>query len=385
MKIKTKFTVSNVLMLIIPLTIIGITTACFLVMFAVRFPSSREMYTKLSLLDPANMIAVLGEFFQHNPDAGLYVFIWAVLSVAVLAVTVTVITGSLSRSIRKPIDELKAAAENIREGNLDFELLGNEYAEFDELCRCFDDMRTALKSSREREAQLRSERSMLLANISHDLKTPITSIKGYIEGIRDGIADTPEKLERYLDTIYTKAVILDDMVSNLSVYSKLELSKLRFEFEKGSVNDFLSDVLAEYRLDLEKHGMELTTEFCEEDTTVLIDYEQMLRVITNILDNSVKYKKEGRGLIRVSTKTENGGVIIRIDDDGIGISADELESVFEEFYRADASRNPNIKGSGLGLGIAKQIITAHKGKIWLKQGENGLGTTAMIYLPLWNR
>ena len=222
---------------------------------------------------------------------------------------------------------------------------------------------------------------MLLANLSHDLKTPVTSIKGYIEGIRDGIADTPEKQKKYLDTIYSKAVMIDDMVNNLSVFSKLELSKLKFEFEKGDINAFVNRIFEEYRLDLEKNNMELSVDTENTPVTVRIDYEKMRRVFANIISNSIKYKKDGRGKLEVKSHLGDGGVYITVTDDGIGIKKEELKSVFDEFYRVDAARSMNIKGSGLGLGIAKQIVENHGGKIWLKSDGEGLGTTAVIYLP----
>ena len=128
--------------------------------------------------------------------------------------------------------------------------MGSSCDEIDVLCQSFDSMRRTLKSAADKEKYMKEERSMLLANLSHDLKTPVTSIKGYIEGIRDGIADTPEKQKRYLDTIYSKAGMIDDMVNNLSIFSKLEMSKLNFEFTTGDINLFLRDFAEDFRLDI---------------------------------------------------------------------------------------------------------------------------------------
>ena len=136
-------------------------------------------------------------------------------------------------------------------------------------------MRKELKRAREREKYMKKERNMLLANISHDLKTPITSIKGYVEGIQDGIADTPKKMKRYLDTIHTKAEVIDDLVNNLSVFSKLELSRLTFEFKEGDINSFMRDFVDDYRLDLEKNGIKLETDIPTDEVIVRMDYEKM--------------------------------------------------------------------------------------------------------------
>ena len=220
---------------------------------------------------------------------------------------------------------------------------------------------------------------MLLANFSHDLKTPITSIMGYVEGIQDGIADTPEKMKRYLDTIHTKAEVIDDLVNNLSVFSKLELSRLIFEFKEGDINSFMRDFVDDYRLDLEKNGIKLETDIPIDEVIVRMDYEKISRVFSNLIDNAVKYRSEDNPTLSVSTMCSDGGVYVNISDNGIGIDENELKNVFDGFYRVDSSRS--IKGSGLGLGIAKQIVEKHGGKIWLKSDGLGKGTTAVVFLP----
>ena len=381
MKLKQRFTLSNLIILITSIALVGVISVCFLIMFILKYPVEDLYVSRAELLNPMILSRALGEFFQYNPDALRYIIIWILLDIAVLAVITTAVTGALARNVQKPVMDLTNAADNIRNGNLDFRVMESGYDEIDALCRSFDSMRRALKTAEVNEKRMSEERSMLLANLSHDLKTPVTSIKGYIEGIRDGIADTPEKQKKYLDTIYSKAVMIDDMVNNLSVFSKLELSKLKFEFEKGDINAFVNEVFEEYRLDLEKNNMELSVDTENMPITVRIDYEKMRRVFANIISNSIKYKKDGRGKLKVKSHLGDGGVYITVTDDGIGIKKEELKSVFDEFYRVDAARSMNIQGSGLGLGIAKQIVENHGGKIWLKSDGEGLGTTAVIYLP----
>ena len=276
----------------------------------------------------------------------------------------------MTKSIEHSINDLARAADYIRANNLDFEVMGSEYDEIDTLCNNFDMMRKELKRAREREKYMKKERNMLLANISHDLKTPITSIKGYVEGIQDGIADTPEKMKRYLDTIHTKAEVIDDLVNNLSVFSKLELSRLTFEFKEGDINSFMRDFVDDYKLE---------TDIPTDEVIVRMDYEKMSRVFSNLIDNAVKYRSEDNPTLSVSTMCSDGGVYVNISDNGIGIDENELKNVFDGFYRVDSSRS--IKGSGLGLGIAKQIVEKHGGKIWLKSDGLGKGTTAVVFLP----
>lgn len=380
MKIRTKFTLYNIMMLITPIFLIGVISMCFLIIFIMKYPVDELNITRASLIDPKVFTNALGEFFKGNPGALCYVFLWLFICASLITVSGVIVTRLMTRSIEKPVAELEMAANMIRNGNLDFEVMGSSYDELDELCTSFDTMRRDLKRAKNLEEYMNKERSMLLANISHDLKTPITSIKGYVEGIRDGIADTPEKTARYLDTIHAKANVIDDMVNNLSMLSKLELSRLKFEFTHGDLNSFLNDFFESYRLEFEEKSIKLVNNISSERAVVKMDYEKLSRVFSNLIDNAVKYRSDNNPLLEIKTITRDGGVYVYISDNGIGIAEEELKNVFEGFYRADSSRS--IKGSGLGLGIVKQIVEKHGGKIWLNSDGIGKGTTAIVYLPL---
>lgn len=380
MKIKTQFTIYNIINLITPIIAIGVISVCFLIIFIMKYPVEELNISRAALLSPIVFTKAFGEFFKNHPDAVLYVFLWLFLCLLILALSSTIITRLMTKSIEKPINDLARAADDIRGGNLDFEVMGSNYEEIDNLCNNFDIMRKELKRAALLEKSMKSERSMLLANISHDLKTPITSIKGYIEGIRDGIADTPEKMNRYLDTIYAKANTIDETVNNLSMFSKLELSRLNFTFSEFDINAFLSEFFESYRLDFEKNGITLVNNISKEAVIVKADREKLSRVFSNLTDNAVKYRSGENPVIEASTMQNSGGIYITVTDNGIGIEEEELQNVFESFYRVDGSRT--IKGSGLGLGIVKQIIEKHGGKIWLKSEGLNKGTSAVVYLPL---
>lgn len=381
MNIKRKFTISNIVMLATPIILIGIVTAIFIAAFIITFPADKFYISKIELLDIHNLTKYLGEFFGKNPNAIKYISIWGLICIFIIVSAITSISIILSKSILKPINELTKAAVNIKSGNLDFEVLRASDEEIDKLCVVFNEMRQELKTSKERELFLKQERNMLLANLSHDLKTPVTSIKGYVKGIQDGVANTPEKMDKYLSTISSKATIIEDMVNNLSLFSKLELSKLQFDFEIGDINSFIKEIYEEVKFDLDKNNVELKIELPQEEYNVKLDCEKLYRVFTNLIDNAVKYKCEGRGYIKISTQLEHNGVVITISDKGLGMAESELKKVFDSFYRIDPSRNSDIKGSGLGLGISKQIIEQHGGKLWF-QSKLQEGTTALIYLPL---
>lgn len=381
MKMQKKFIISNIIMFVTPVVLIGVITVLFMLIFIFFFPAQDFYVSKIDLLNLPTLIQYTGEFISQNPSSMLYIFIWLALCIVILVSTMSVTSFMLSKSIVVPIKELTKAANNIKDGNLDFEIMRSSDEDIDELCVMFDEMRKQLKKSTQQENSLKTERNMLLANLSHDLKTPITSIKGYIKGIQDGVADTPDKMDKYLSIIYSKASTIDDMVNHLSMFSKLELSKMQFQFEIGDLHQFLKEITEEFKFDVEKKEVSLSLEIPDHDAYIKIDYEKLYRVFSNLINNSVKYKKDGHGHINITSHFEHGGVLVSVKDDGVGIADHELEKVFDGFYRIDPARNMNVKGSGLGLGIAKQIMQQHGGKLWFQSGNTN-GATAFLYFPL---
>jgi histidine kinase len=241
------------------------------------------------------------------------------------------------------------------------------------LIETFDEMRSKLKTSMELRERYENNRRELLASISHDLKTPITSIRGHVEGIKDGVANTEAKLDRYLDTILAKANHMDRLIEELFLYSKLDVKSLPFDFEKVEFRAFLEDYLEELRLELEEDRVQIDLEtVAEAKLFAEIDRDKMIRVFNNIIYNSVKYNDKSVCRIGVFLTDRGNRLEVKIRDNGPSVPADELPRIFSHFYRTDPSRNPETGGSGLGLAIAKQIIDAHGGSIWA-EGAAGEG------------
>ncbi len=169
------------------------------------------------------------------------------------------ICGSLTiwvyRSILRPLSKLQEATRKIRDGNLDFTLDIEEDDEIGELCQDFEEMRIRLKESAEQKIQYDNENKELISNISHDLKTPITAIKGYVEGILDGVASSPEKLDKYIRTIYNKANDMDRLIDELTFYSKIDTNKIPYTFNKINVNSYFRDCAEEVGLDMESRAL----------------------------------------------------------------------------------------------------------------------------------
>lgn len=300
----------------------------------------------------------------------------------ILFLTNVALTYLVSGSIIRPLNRLKASAYEIKEGNLDFQIKDDSKDEIGELNRAFEEMRARLKHSLDKQIQYENNRKELISNISHDLKTPITSIKGYIEGIRDGVADTPEKMEKYINTIYNKAVDIDRLIDELFLYSKLDLNRLPLNLTPISLGKYLEDIIEELRFDLEKQQLLIDYIHPEESVEVMADGKQLKRVMVNIIENAVKYMDKPNGRVMVRLDVEGDEVIVAVKDNGMGIPEDALPFIFDRFYRTDPSRNKQTGGSGLGLAIAKRIIEEHGGQM---KAESVLGEGTTIYFTLKKR
>jgi len=288
----------------------------------------------------------------------------------ILIFTAAMMTVWIYKGIITPIKNLQAATQNIKEGNLDFTISASNKDEIGDLCENFEQMRKRLKDSAEEKLENERENRVLISNISHDLKTPITSIKGYVEGIMDGVADTPEKVDRYVRTIYNKANEMNTLINELTLYSKIDTNKIPYNFKKLRVWDYFNDCIEEIGLDLEAKEIGLSYyNYADDDVTIIADPEQLTRVIHNIVGNSVKYLDKDKGLINIRVKDVGDFIQVEIEDNGRGIASKDLPYIFDRFYRTDASRNSSTGGSGIGLSIVKKIIDDHGGKIWATSKE----------------
>ncbi len=290
--------------------------------------------------------------------------------ILVLVFTSLVLTQWIQKGIFTPINQLDIAMQNIAEGNLEYMLTTQEKGEIGELYRNYEDMRLRLKESTDEKFEHEQKNKELVSNISHDLKTPITAIKGYVEGIMDGVADTPEKMNKYIKTIYDKANDMDRLINELTTYSGIDNNRIPYTFRRINVADYFGDCVEEVGLDLESKNIQLNyDDLVEASTQIIADPEQIKRVINNIIGNSVKYMDKEQGVIDIRILDEVDSIRVEIEDNGMGIAAKDLPNIFERFYRTDASRNSSKGGSGIGLSIVKKIIEDHGGYIWATSKE----------------
>ena len=298
----------------------------------------------------------------------------------ILVITGLSVGSWIYRSMAAPLAKLKKATYNIKEGNLDFVLDVEGTDEFSELCQDFEDMRRRLKESAEERVRMDKENKELISNISHDLKTPMTAIKGYVEGIMDGIADTPEKMERYIRTIYNKTNEMDHLINELTFYSKIDTNRIPYTFSKLNVEDYFNDCAEELSVEMETRNIELVyANYVDSKVQIIADGEQIRRVIHNIISNSIKYMDKPKGIIQIRVKDVGDFIQVEIEDNGKGIAAKDLTNIFDRFYRTDVSRNSSKGGSGIGLSIVKKIMDDHGGKVWATSRE-GIGTIMYFVL-----
>lgn len=283
------------------------------------------------------------------------------LAVCILIITNGLLSWFVAKSIIYPIKILERSALNIKNEDLDSPVVYKGDDEFKDVCFAFEEMRIRLKDSLHEQLKYEENRKELLSNISHDLKTPITAIKGYIEGIRDGIADSPEKINKYMDTVYSKTVLMNDLIDRLFLFSKLDLNRIQFNFQNIDIVAFLQDSCEELRFDYP--DMNIILSEYDSPQYVSADSIQLHRVITNLVDNAWKYSGREHTDVTVGLIEKENSIEVSIHNNGREISAESLPRIFERFYRSDPARSSQSEGSGLGLSISSQIIKAHGGKI----------------------
>ncbi|MCT4634387.1 MAG: HAMP domain-containing histidine kinase [Firmicutes bacterium] len=279
-----------------------------------------------------------------------------------------------------PIRRLRNATRLIAEGDYNFSIQTKGLDEIKSLSRDFEYMRNELEESRERENIVLENRKQLITNISHDLRTPITSIRGYVEGLLDGKANNPERMDRYLRTIYDKTAYLDKMIEDLFLFSQLDLGEYKIDARPWQANEVLKMLFEPIELWVEDSGWTFELEKPVSRGIISVDQMRLSQVVENIIQNSLKYGPEN-GKIHVKTFISNHNYNITISDNGRGIEKAALPYVLDAFYREDGSRQQSMGGSGLGLAICKKLVELHGGSINI-DSEMGVGTSIILSFPL---
>lgn len=259
------------------------------------------------------------------------------------------LTKFVWRRIEEPLDILVNGVHELRDGNLNYRIAYDRQDEFLPVCQDFNEMAGRLKEMVQRIQRQERSRKELIAGISHDIRSPLTSIQAYVEGLLDGIAKTPEAERRYLETIKAKAKDLDHIVSQLFLFSKLELGEYPKNLRKLRLNEVMEDIVLPRQEEYRQKGLSITMDL--EAVTLKADPVQLQRITTNILENSLKYKVKKQGNLQISLHRQEKEFYLSFADDGPGVPEEALPHLFEVFYRSDPSRQNPHQGSGLGLAI----------------------------------
>lgn len=303
-----------------------------------------------------------------------FLIILITLCASLLGIMVNLI---LMRPTIKSLERLRKQARDISKNN--FSTMDEIVApsEFKELSQDFNAMSAKLKETFKSLKDSENEKDEIIAQLSHDIKTPITSIKATVEGILDGII-APEEISDYLDTIDRQTDRLNNLVEELSYLSLNQVNKVETEQETIFLDQLLIETMSEFQLTLEREKRKVAIDVTPTGAKIVSDRDKLSRIVYNLINNTLKYSQEGTPL-KVSARFESNEVTISVTDSGLGISTEELQNIFRRLYRVEGSRNMNTGGHGLGLYIAQELAHQLNGEIRVKS-EYGIGSTFSLVL-----
>jgi len=317
--------------------------------------------------------------FIDGPDFLLPVILFYLFAVVVLANIL--LAKYITRRIMTPVNTLAAGVNEIKSGNLTHRIQYSGGDEFDAVCSDFNEMAKRLSDMVAQKQADENSRKELIAGISHDLRTPLTSVRAYIEGLRKGIAATPEVQEKYLDIIQAKTEDIEYIIKQLFMFSKIDIGEFPLNLETVDIGDELTNMVGSFADEYKEMGLNISLEENAQGN-VLIDTVQFKNIVQNILGNSVKYRNRDDACAKISCKKiDDSGMSITIKDNGPGVPEGMLTKMFDVFYRGDEARNNPAKGSGLGLAISSKIIARFNGSIRAENVPDG-GLAIIITLPI---
>lgn len=337
-----------------------------------RWQESIEM-----MADTTAVEELLKEWTLHQHT--FYVILLADICVCVIAWIVVSLffTGKLVRQIMKPLDALGEGAKRIRENKLTEEIYYQGDEEFEEICHTFNDMQAHILLEQEKNRKYEQARTEMIAGISHDLRTPLTAVRGTIKGILDGIVKEKEQQTQFLQTAYRRTGDMDVFLNQLFYISKLETGNMPLHIQKTNLKEWLQKYVEGKRKMGMREPIEFVTDLEAITQTAMIDQEQFQRILDNLFENSRKYGNVKDLQISLTLRQTQEGFRITFSDNGQGLPEEKIEFIFDEFYRVDESRNKK-EGNGLGLYIVKNLVESMGGRVW---AENQNGLSVFIELP----
>ena len=330
-----------------------------------------------TMIDTAGVEDLLEEWTVHQRSFYALLLIDMLICVAVWILVSLLFTRGLVHHIMKPLDALGRGAARIRENRLTEEISYQGDTEFEEVCHTFNDMQAHILAEQEKNRKYEKARTEMIAGISHDLRTPLTAIRGSIKGILDGVVTEETQRERFLQTAYRRTGDMDVLLNQLFYVSKLETGNMPLCMQETDLSVWISRYLDGKQSMLAGENVAFTADIAPVSMPAMIDPEQFQRIFDNLVENSRKYADVSPVRIHVVLQETQEGYLISFSDNGQGVPKDKLEHIFDEFYRADESRNKR-EGNGLGLYIVRNLIESMGGRVWARSIP---GLTICMQLP----
>ena len=331
-----------------------------------------------AIVDKQVLEQLIAEYTIRKHMFLLLIFLDGILCIAGLVLVSQLFTKNLVGHIMAPLQALAKGAERIQENVLTEDIVYQGDREFEQVCETFNAMRTSLLAEQEKNMAYEKARTDMIAGISHDLRTPLTAIKGTIKGLLDGVAATSLQQEKFLSTAYKRAGEMEILLNQLFYLSKLETGNMPLTLEEVPLAALIELNVKRQQERIKEETAKFTCEVQPDDKAALLDREQFSRIFDNLTENSIKYAQVSPLLIEIKEEQEDGFLKVSFHDNGVGVSKEKLAHVFEEFYRADESRNQK-EGNGLGLYIVKHLVEAMGGHVTASSEE---GFLVELYFPL---
>lgn len=338
--------------------------------------------TQNHMNEKMKVFAIAGEYhefwFHSLTTILILLLIDGIFCIGALLIISQIFTKRLIEHITNPLDALSEGAKRMKEGNFSEPVKYKGDIEFEYVCDAFNEMQEHITEANAEKESYEKARIEMVAGISHDLRTPLTAIRGTIKGLKDGVATTPELREKFLDTAYRRTIEMDRLLERLFYFSKLETGNMPLFFEKTEWSEYLEAYVKRCELLIENESIKIKIKDVKKGLFSNVDREQMKRILDNILKNSKKYAETDKLEITINIFEEHAYVVLEISDNGCGVSEDKIPHIFEQFFRGDESRNIK-EGNGLGLYIVKYLVDAMGGSV---DAENSNGLTIRIRLPI---
>lgn len=373
--VKKRIFLSNAFMVVVTLLIFLIINLFVIKFYAESIEAEFRMSVE-GVTDEDGLDDLLEDWTVHRNEFILLFGADGILCIIVLLIVSQFFTKNLTDHIMEPLDALAEGAKRIKKNDLSQDIAYTGDLEFENVCAAFNDMQASILAEQEKNRRYEKARTDMIAGISHDLRTPLTAMKGTIKGLIDGVASTPEQQKKFLQAAYRRTGDMDMLLNQLFYLSRMETGNMPISMQNIDIGAFLGNYVKGKREVINSLQEEIIADTKGITAKVSMDSEQFQRILDNLVENSRKYGETTPLKMKIILEKTPKGLSVCFRDNGVGVPEEKLPHIFEEFYRGDESRNKK-EGNGLGLYIVKYLMEAMGGSV---RAENTDGLA--VYLEL---